>query len=54
MLEKAKVADAAERIKILDIMIAITGACEEVNRLAAIAKTLFDQTLPWATASSTL
>ena len=46
MLEKAKVADGAERIKILDIIIAATGAGEEVNRLAVIAKTLFDQTLP--------
>ena len=46
MLAKAKVADGAERIKILDIIIAVTGAGEEVNRLAVIAKTLFDQTLP--------
>ena len=45
MLAKAALAIGDERIKILDVVIAATSAGEEVNKQAAIARTLFDTTL---------
>ena len=46
MLGKAEKAIGDERIKLLDVVIAATGAGEEVNKQAVIARTLFDPTLP--------
>ena len=52
MLAKAEKAIGDERIKIFDVVIAATGAGEEVNKQAVIARTLFDPTLRMGDASS--